>query len=163
MTCNPVVIIGYGNPSRGDDALGPEFLRHLENTREQGVLPPIFDTITDFQLQIEHAVDLQQRQLVLFVDASVSATPPFEFHELTPRRDESYSSHAMTPAAVLEVFTQFNDSPPPPAFLLTIPGKNFELGTKLSQESESYLKSALEHTVTLLRSPNATIWRGLCS
>ncbi len=40
--------------------------------------------------------------MVIFVDASVSAPEPYDFHELQAERDESYTTHAMSPAAVLD-------------------------------------------------------------
>ncbi|MET0102066.1 MAG: hydrogenase maturation protease [Sedimenticola sp.] len=162
MSHRSTVVIGYGNPSRGDDAVGPLMIERLERKRESGELPPLFDTVTDFQLQIEHAMDLLDRQLILFVDASVSATPPFGFQQLTPQRDESYSSHAMTPSAVLEVFTQVNGFPPPPTFLLTIPGRSFELGSDMTPECEDHLSEALELAAELLGNPSPAVWRAHC-
>ena len=41
-----------------------------------------FEIVTDFQLQIEHALDLQNRELVLFIDASVACEEAFDFAEL---------------------------------------------------------------------------------
>ena len=62
---NPNLIFTWGNPSRGDDALGPAMYDLLQNEDISGV-----DLLTDFQLQIEHAIDLEGRERVLFVDAS---------------------------------------------------------------------------------------------
>ena len=49
-----LLIFGYGNPSRGDDALGPELLGLLEGERERRPGWETIETQTDFQLQIEH-------------------------------------------------------------------------------------------------------------
>ena len=67
-----LLIFAYGNPSRGDDALGPLLLERL-----QALNLPHVETLTDFQLQVEHAYDLQGRERVLFIDASVSCTAPY--------------------------------------------------------------------------------------
>jgi hydrogenase maturation protease len=149
---SPILIFGYGNPSRGDDALGPELLRLLEEDRASGRLPDSFETLTDFQLQIEHATDLEGRELVLFVDASVAAEPPFQISRLQPQRDNSYTSHAMSPAAVLAVFEQVMGSAPPPTYLLTIPGYDFELGHPLSTTAQEHLSTALRWARELLQS-----------
>ena len=95
-----LLILAVGNPSRGDDALGPLFLERLGEWRERGGDWEGVELLTDFQLQIEHAVDLENRALVLFVDASVSCPPPYQFARLRPARDTSYTSHALSPAAV---------------------------------------------------------------
>ena len=65
----PVVILACGNPSRGDDALGPLLLEHLEAWLAAEGLSNGFELIGDFQLNIEHALDLAGRRLALFIDA----------------------------------------------------------------------------------------------
>ncbi len=60
----PVLVLAWGNPSRGDDAIGPAFAQAVEAWCLPGV-----EVLTDFQLQIEHSLDLSGRRCVLFVDA----------------------------------------------------------------------------------------------
>lgn len=156
-----LLILACGNPSRGDDALGPLFLERLAILREQGDDGDDIEWLTDFQLQIEHAVDLENRALVLFVDASVSCPPPFQFTRLRAARDVSYTSHALTPAAVLQVYERTNLAPPPPAFLLAIRGESFELGESLSGTAENHLRAALGFSVRLLEQPCVLHWTTL--
>ena len=125
----PLLIFGYGNPSRGDDALGPLLLERLEALN----LPHV-ELLTDFQLQVEHALDLQDRDKVLFIDASVSCTAPYAFSRLQPQKDTSYSSHVMSPAAVLHAYQDMYGIPPS-AYLLEVRGERFELGESLSSEA----------------------------
>lgn len=157
----PILIFGYGNPSRGDDAIGPEFLRLLEAERTAGRAPDNFDTLTDFQLQIEHATDLEGRELVLFVDAAVSGTAPYSFSRLQAERDEGITSHAISPANVLSVYEQvFSADGAPAAYLLSIPGQDFDLGQPLSEQSETHLASAVAFAIRLLTSPDPGAWVG---
>ena len=146
----PVLLLGYGNPSRGDDGLGPELLTLIEEEREQGRAPDIFDALTDYQLQIEHALDIQQRQLVVFIDASLSATAPFDYSRLEPCRDNSYTSHAMSPSALLAVYEQVCDDPLPDAYLLGIPAYQFDLGTSITDEAREHLGEARDFVRELL-------------
>ena len=157
----PVLIIGYGNPSRGDDALGPALLEWLEQEQEAKRIPQRFDTLTDFQLQIEHALDLQGREWVLFVDASISANTPFEFTQLKPERDNSHSTHALSPAAVLDVYRQVCETPMPPAYLLSIRGYDFELGAPLSRQAQANLDQTEAFVVQLLAQSSERAWSGL--
>jgi len=60
----PILVFGYGNPSRGDDALGPEFVRRLEACCADAIACGALEVLTDFQLQVEHALDLQERAVV---------------------------------------------------------------------------------------------------
>ena len=71
-----VVVFGWGNVSRGDDGLGPLLLARIE-----ALGLPHVTTIEDFQLQIEHALDLRDADLALFVDASVAAPAAFGFFD----------------------------------------------------------------------------------
>ena len=152
----PVLVFGYGNLSRGDDALGPLLLEHLE---QQGSFLADVDILCDFQLQVEHALDLEGRQLVLFVDASVACTEAFEFAELQPARDKSYTTHAMSPAAVLSVYQTIKNQAPPPCFLLSIKGERFELGECLGSAAALNLQAACRFAVELLSQPELEMWR----
>ena len=141
----PFLIFTYGNPSRGDDALGPAMFELLEQCKQDTGLFNDVDLLTDFQLQIEHAVDLENRQKVLFVDASVSCAAPYECHPLVAQRDDSYTTHAMSPAAVLAVYKHINKSEPPTAYLLTIRAYKFGLGEAMSKRAEKNLQCAYQY------------------
>ena len=151
----PLLLFGYGNPSRGDDALGAlvlEFVQHHINLSG-------LELLTDFQLQVEHALDLQNRQLVLFVDAAVNSGKPFNFSELKAEKDNSYTSHAVSPASVLSVYETVINLPPPPSFMLSLQGANFELGEGLSTIAASNLNLACRFIRQLFDQPAATAWR----
>lgn len=144
----PILVLTYGNPSRGDDALGPALYTLLEeHQRNTGELADV-EVLTDFQLQIEHAVDLEQREYVLFVDASVSCAEPFEIHELQAQRDDSFTTHAMSPASVLAVYKQVNHREPPPACLLTIRAYEFGLGLDMTEQAELNLEQACNYVLS---------------
>ncbi len=134
----PILVFGWGNPSRGDDALGPLLVERIEALALPGV-----ECLTDFQLQVEHALDLQGRRRILFVDASVSVAAPFAAEAIRAVKDTSYSSHAMTPQAVLAVYGEVMGGDPPAATLLAIRGEEFELGKPLSAGAESHLHEAI--------------------
>jgi len=148
-----LLIFGYGNPSRGDDALGPLLLERLEAEGFPGV-----ECLTDFQLQVEHALDLEGRELALFIDAHLSCAPPYTFTALRPETDRSYTTHAMSPAAVLQVFSEIHHRPPPPAFLLSIRGGRFELGEGLSAAAQANLDAAHAFAQTLCARPEPGYW-----
>lgn len=114
MSIKPILVFGYGNLSRGYDALGVLILEHIEahfNLKN-------IDLLTDFQLQIEHVVDLENRELVVFVDASVKSEIAFEFKQLQPIRDLSHTTHAMSPAAILDTYQTIKNEMPPPCFFI---------------------------------------------
>lgn len=144
MPEKPALIIGYGNPSRGDDAIGPLFLERLEAARDADEDLDVFDTLTDFQLQIEHAMDMQGYRQVIFVDAAIDLDRYFRFGLLHASRDDSFTTHALNPAAVLSVYEEFFSKTPPESYLLSVHGERFELGENLSEQADKALDEALE-------------------
>ena len=116
------------------------------------------EILSDFQLQIENALDLENRSLVLFVDASVSCVSAFHFALLEPARDKSYTSHAMSPAAVLDVYQSIKKQVPPPCFLLSIKAEKFELGEGLSTQAENNLDQACVFASNLLQKRDIKAW-----
>ncbi|TNF99293.1 MAG: hydrogenase maturation protease [Gammaproteobacteria bacterium] len=159
MTNKPVLVFGYGNPSRGDDAIGPEFLRMIDRARLEGRVPDIFDVLTDFQLQVEHALDLEHRKLILFVDASVSASSAFEFSQVMASKDNSFTTHAMSPSALMAVYENVSSITAPEAFLLAIQGFEFSLGKPISNKARDNLENALDFAFQLLGQARAAKWQ----
>jgi hydrogenase maturation protease len=139
-TVAPILVLTYGNPSRGDDALGTALFDLLEKNPPRNV-----DLLTDFQLQIEHATDLREREYVLFVDAGINCEEPFELQRLSARKDDSFTTHAMSPASVLSVYQQVYRRQPPPAYLLTIRAYEFGLGKEMSSAAGENLARAYEY------------------
>ena len=138
----PVVIFAIGNPSRGDDALGPEIYGRLAKWLENQGLSDEVELIEDFQLQIEHALDLHGRRLALFIDAGQQTPAPFIFAPIQPSTAITHTSHALAPEAVLQVYHQTENREPPPAFVLCVRGESFELGAPLSPQALDYLEAA---------------------
>jgi hydrogenase maturation protease len=155
-----ILLFGYGNVSRGDDGLGLLLLEQLERSANLDLHS--IEILSDFQLQIEHALDLENRQLVLFIDASVASINAFSLSELTPQKDKSYTTHAMSPSSVLSVYYDIKKQSPPPCFLLSIKGESFELGDGLSANAQVNLKLATEFAQQLLSNPTSKYWRAVC-
>lgn len=147
----PTLVFSWGNPSRGDDALGPLFVEHFSALAARHPEWGAVECLTDFQLQVEHALDLQGRRRVLFVDASVDAPAPCTLARIEAARDDSFTTHAMSPQAVLKVFAEIDDGEPPPCWLLAIRGERFELGEDLSAGAGENLAAALERAVRWIK------------
>lgn len=143
----PVLIFTYGNPSRGDDALGPAMFELLEKYQQETSKMDRVELLSDFQLQIEHVLDLQCRESVLFIDAGVSCAEPFERVKLSAKRDQSFTTHAMSPSSVLAVYKQINHCEPPPAYLLTIRAYEFGLGREMSEQAKANLQKAYNFVI----------------
>ena|ERR1035437_4875661 len=138
----PVLVFGWGNLSRGDDALGPLCVAALREQLPDTLLDQV-EFLEDYQLQIEHALDLVGRQAVLFVDASLTCGAPFEVTPLGAMQDASLSTHALSPQALLRVFQDLQGEPAPPCTLLAIRGEAFDLGAPPSPAAQAHLADAL--------------------
>lgn len=143
-------IFACGNESRGDDALGPLLIAPLEAAG--------FSCVQDFQLNIEHALDLEGVDLALFIDADVSTPPPLRFERLQPAEFPHYSTHALAPQAVLAVFEKLQGRRAPPAWVLGVRGDAFELGTGLSATAQQHAECASALLQRLVTRPEVAFW-----
>jgi hydrogenase maturation protease len=134
----PLLVLGWGNPSRGDDALGPLLCDRLESAWHAG---STYEVLQDFQLQVEDAFDIEGRELVVFIDASASGAAPYSFRPVEPCEDRTAGSHALSPESVLYTTSKILGSTPP-AFVLAVRGENFELGAPLSDGAGIHLEAA---------------------
>lgn len=137
----PLLVLGWGNLSRGDDALGPACLAALQAALPAHLVDQV-EFLDDYQLQIEFALDLAGRKRVLFIDAGLNCAEPFEVHTALPRRDSTLSSHALSPEALLQVYADMHADAPPPATVLAIRGEAFELGEPMTATAEANLAAA---------------------
>ena len=149
-----VVVFGYGNPSRGDDAIGPFLLGRIDEDNHANIT-----CIEDFQLQIDHALDLNEQDLALFIDAGIDTPAPFAFYEIEPTGELSHTSHALSPQTVLDVFVKINGKAPPPSFILCVKGKSFGLGEDISEIGTKNLEAAWTFLHTILANSNVDNWR----
>lgn len=149
-----LVVFGWGNDARGDDGLGPLLLERVARAGLADVT-----TIEDFQLQIEHALDLEGAEMALFLDAGRETPDPFVFAEIFPRRDASHTTHALTPEALLDICARALKRPPPPSFVLCVRGERFELGAPLSAEAAVRLEAAATFLESRLRERTVESWR----
>lgn len=142
-----ILLIGYGNPGRRDDGLGPALAAALEPLNLTGV------TIdSDYQLTVEHAAVVAEHDVVVFADAAVSGPEPFSFHRIEPGDDAvTFSSHSASPEGVLGLADELFHTRPA-AYVFGIRGYEFnEFGDALSAQAQSNLAAAVEFIQSVLR------------
>lgn len=132
-----VLLIGFGNPGRKDDGLGPMLAQRLEGAGMEGL-----DVDSDYQLTVEDAEAVARYDAVVFADASVNAEEPFEFKRIRPAGAPGFSSHSVEPEAVLMLAkTLFGREPE--AYVLGIRGYEFnDFGEGLSEGAAANLEAA---------------------
>lgn len=159
-----LLVIGYGNPGRLDDGLGPLFIDAL--AKELGIGLVSYDSTShridissqefeltldsDYQLNVEDAARIADSDLVVFVDASVSCQEPFYIYPLEPGDSFSFSSHSVTPAALMNL-VRGNFQSETEALMLEIRGYEFnEFGEDLSQKASDNLNAAVIAFIKML-------------
>ena len=143
------LVFTWGNPSRGDDALGCLFHDALIHDNFEDV-----EVLTDFQLQIEHCTDLENRKRVIFVDADMTLSSNYSLKKITPDSSQAFTTHAMAPQSLMHVCTKVNTTGLPECWLLQIRGYDFELGKSLSQAAKNNLDLALAAIRSLIKNKN---------
>ncbi len=124
------LIIGYGNPMRGDDAIGCHAARQLE---QHFWNDPDVEVIAAQQLTPEMAEDISLRDFVLFLDASFGEQPgTIKRIIVSPEPGPGGFSHHFNPSSLLSAAEQlYGDAPL--AMSITMAGWSFDLGQKMSQ------------------------------
>ena len=156
----PVLIFATGNESRGDDAMAPLLLRRIAQwLRAEGIAEENFELIETFQLQIENTLDMQGRELVLFIDAGIDTPAPFSFTRAEASATPNLFSHALTPPALLALYPQIHHQVAPAAFILCLRGEQFELGAALSAAAASRMNQAMSFLQGLLQQADIRSWQ----
>jgi len=132
-----ILVIGYGNPGRQDDGLGPAAANAIE-----GLDWPNLSTIDNYQLAIEDAIDIAGHDVIWFVDASCVSGMPCAIRRLSPAFDISFTSHLLKPETLLAITAQqFGMSPK--AYLVSIRGYDFDFYEGLSGRAAGNLAIAV--------------------
>ena len=143
--CRRVLVVGFGNPARGDDGLGPALVERLDALALEGVT-----TEADYQLTIEDAALVAEHDVVVFVDAARDAHEAFYFRPIEATSQTGGSSHSVSPGQVLAIARAcFGKAPR--AYLLGIRAHHLDdFVERLSFEAKQDLEQALEALVRFL-------------
>ena len=135
-----VLVLGYGNPGRQDDGLGPAVVEEINQWGWEGV-----HAEADYQLNIEDAAAMAAYDITLFVDASVDGSEPFALRPVSPAQDITFTSHSVSAESVLAICKEhFGASPQ--AWLLGIRGYAFDFEEGLSDKARKNYEKAVAFT-----------------
>ena len=132
-----ILVIGYGNELRGDDALGPRVVEVIAAANFPGVRCGRSSSLPEL------AAVLAEAEMVIFVDAL--ANPSRSSVELAPVATEEitdWSTHTADPRTLLAL-TRAVYGRTPEAWWLMVPGRNFDFGEELSATAEVNMRQAI--------------------
>lgn len=158
----PVAVFAIGNRSRGDDAVGPLLLDRLGAWLEERGACAAFELFEAYQLQVENALDLEDRRLALFIDARRNAPSPVSFgpvEALAP--PAAFVSHLLEPGAVLGVLERIGVGSRPAAYALGVSATDFELGAGISGRALAAAEEAWPLLRELAKRPDESAWSAI--
>ncbi len=155
----PNLVIGCGNPDRGDDGAALHVVNHLRARLGQSSLSEDDGGLSDLgretavfvpQLVPELAVDAAAYESLVLVDAHVSPElRPVVYLRLQPEYRLPVLSHQWSPA-VFVWLVQAANGRNRAAFLVTLRGHCFELQRGLSPATAALVTPAAEKIIELL-------------
>jgi hydrogenase maturation protease len=142
-----ILIVGYGNPLRGDDAFGWRVAQRLLELPHD----PSIEILCLHQLTPELMDPLSRADFAIFIDASAGEEPGAIFErriEPQPAARASFTHHA-TPEALLAgaraLYGQAAE-----AVMISVAGADFSLGTQLSPPVAGRLAEAISAVLRLI-------------
>lgn len=138
-----VLVYGYGNPGRQDDALGIEMANRIELWAKEHKIGNL-EVDTNYQLNVEDAEKISTKDVVIFVDASQEDIHEFKFMHLdSSDKKIEFSMHAVSPEYVLHICKDlFNKSPK--TCLMGIKGFEWDFQEGLSDNAKLNLEQAYQ-------------------
>ena len=134
-----VLVLGYGNPGRQDDGLGPAAAEVIAGLNIPGVTVEV-----NYLLNIEDAADAAEHDCVLFLDAAETGPEPFEVREVWPAEKLAFTSHIVRPELIVAICqTHFGWTPR--AWLVGIRGYDFEFQEGLTGPARVNLIQAVDY------------------
>ncbi|WP_295404896.1 hydrogenase maturation protease [uncultured Thiocystis sp.] len=149
-----ILIIGYGSPIRGDDALGPLVADRLENT---GV-PAGVEVMSRHILTAELVADIAEQDRVIFLDAAVDAAPgEVRCQRLAPDAHAlSTMAHFLDPRELL-AWCETLYGRVPESFLVSAGGDSFDYSNYcLTPIGEMAMEKMLDWVDRLMRGETST-------
>jgi len=136
-----VLILGIGNPLRGDDGVGPEIINRVKNPLPSLVLFDVGETPENYLAKIVR----QKPDTIVLIDAVEFAASPgtIKIMEKDDMRNEFFSTHNVSLSLVAKYLQKETSAD---VFLLGIQPETTEWGRKISRP----VREGLEKIVRML-------------
>ena len=143
MNSKPKILIyGYGNPGRQDDGLGPVFVDHLKEWIGRENISYV-ELDSDYQLNIEDAFTISEKDLVVFVDASIEDIDDYCLTKVSPEGAKiEFTMHAVSASFILDLCNKLYNKNPE-TYLLHIKGYEWDFKEELTEKARNNLDVAL--------------------
>lgn len=150
-----VLIYGYGNPGRQDDGLGNAFVEKIEAWAVENNLSG-FEFDSNYQLNIEDASAIADKDLVIFADASTEEIENFLLTRVDAETAVTFTTHAASPGYIVKLCEELYGKKPA-VFLLHIKGYSWEFQEGLTAKAAENLTGAIAMMKIKLLDPRSMI------
>jgi hydrogenase maturation protease len=138
-----VLVYGYGNPGRQDDALGIEMTKKVDEWINEHKITNI-ETDSNYQLNVEDAEKISSKDVVIFVDATEEEIHEYKFSHLLPSSEKiEFTMHAVAPEYVLHVCKDLFGKTPK-ACMMAIRGFEWDFKEGLTDNAKLNLEQAFQ-------------------
>lgn len=136
------LIYGYGNPGRQDDGLGNAFVEKMSSWIHKNNLKG-FELDSNYQLNIEDAAAIADKDLVIFVDASTEEIDDFIITPVTSESKVTFTTHSASPGYIVQLCSELYGKNPV-VYLLHIKGYSWEFTEGLTSKAQDNLEKAFK-------------------
>ena len=134
-----ILVLGYGNPGRQDDGLGPALAEAVEELNMAHV-----DVDVDYQLNIEDGSTISAYDIVVFADASTSVKESYDMVPVKASEQITFTSHTVSPESILAI-CEDHFGAQPETWVMAIRGYEFEFREGLTTRAKENLGKAMTH------------------
>jgi len=150
-----ILIYAYGNPGRQDDGLGNAFIERMEEWASENKIEGLeFDS--NYQLNIEDAHAIADKDLVIFVDASVEDLDDFCISKVTENSKITFTTHAASPGYIVDLCKEIYKKAPP-VYLIHIKGYEWEFMEGITAKAIENMEMAFEYIKPFILNPRTLI------
>ncbi len=140
-----ILIIGYGNPLRSDDAIGQRIAEMMEQRLNDVQVQVVYQLTPELVESVRHA------EWVFFIDARVGETLGKIIQEaVEPQAGAGAFTHNVSPATLLGAVQEFYGMTPR-GILISIVGASFDYGSQLSPKLNHLLRSLADQVESIIQ------------
>jgi hydrogenase maturation protease len=133
-----VLVIGYGNTLRGDDAAGVQAAELISKRHPETTCVLLHQLVPELSEQIAEC------DLVFFIDAQQGITQPNARLIEPGNKADQPRTHFISPESLLALSQQLYQRTPSKAYIVGIPAAEFEFSESLSAQTDRAMHECIE-------------------
>lgn len=150
-----ILIYGYGNPGKQDDGLGILLSEKIDAWIKEANISFV-KVDYNYQLNIEDTVEIAEKDMVIFVDASKEEINDYCLTKVKPSDRPEFTTHKVSPSYLLNLCKVFYNKSPD-VYLLHIKGYKWEFMEEITEKAKKNLKKAYDFLIDFIIKNNSSV------